>query len=63
MPVIPTLQRQRQGNLCEFKSGLAYREKVSGQPGLHTERFCLKINKQKECHAKPNKLVTNSQIL
>jgi hypothetical protein len=41
MPLIPTLRRQKQVDLCEFKVSLVY--KVPGQPGLHRETACARV--------------------
>jgi hypothetical protein len=47
MPLILTFRRQRQEDLCEFKTSLIYRVS-SGQPGLHSEILSLKTNKCKK---------------
>ena len=46
-PLIPTLGRQRQENLCKFKARLLYREQVPGQSGQLRETLSSKQNKEK----------------
>ena len=41
MPLVPALWRQRQVDLCEFKTNLVYKVS-SGQPELHRETLSQK---------------------
>lgn len=37
IPLIPELQRQKEGDLCEFKNSMIYTYQVASQLGIHNE--------------------------
>ena len=43
-PLVPTLGRQKQADLCEFQPGL--QSEFQDSQGCYTEKPCLKSNKQ-----------------
>ena len=55
MPLIPALRRQRQSDICEFKTSLVYREssKTARTVRMVMHRNSASINKNKQTNKNP----------